>query len=234
MVCDDLRVTIDRVTLRRRQVRAGLLRAAVFREALSRITDAEAVDRLRDLVVSDPAGADAALAFIEALASRSAPTYETDRARRILLAAIRGGEPEPMPVEHLQLFERERELGWMPLKQAFERLTAAVPELHPVQARIEELAAASPPRSPAREAVALERTSWIVPGTDRLVGPSSRHPDPLVRSPVAANVVANYATAVLTDTADHALWDRGRPMPRATITGSWLTDSSSSSSRQGQ
>jgi len=57
------------------------------------------------------------------------------------VAAMQGTLPEPVRPEDVALFERERELGWMPLGEAFEQLRSAVPELDRVQSEAERLAA---------------------------------------------------------------------------------------------
>jgi len=62
--------------------------------------------------------------------------------------------------------------------------------------------------------------SGVLPAAGRLVGPDSRHPDQLIRSFVAASVVANYVTAVLSHTTDRALWEYDQP--RVRITGSFF------------
>jgi hypothetical protein len=194
----------------------------LFRVVQSELSDEEAANRLREVVASDPMGAKTTLRLVERMCTSSVPNYETDRAHRILVAAIQGTKPEPVRPEHAELFERERELGWMSLEQAFERLNAAVPELDAVRSRAEELAAAPELFGITEEADGLEVPSRLLPDAEGLVGPSSPHPDPLIRSRLARSVVANYVIAVLTDTTDRALWDRSRPGRRASLTGSFI------------
>jgi hypothetical protein len=66
--------------------------------------------------------------------------YMPDRAHRLLVAAINDAPAEPISPEQAVLYERERELGWRPLQDAFAELCDAVPELF----QIVERAKASP------------------------------------------------------------------------------------------
>lgn len=106
----------------------------------SNLTDMEAAVRIGEAVRSDRGAAEATLQYVRRI-HRVSPANETDRAHRILVAAIKGTPPDAVRPEDAGLFERERELGWMPLSQALERLASAVPQLEAVRVRAEELAA---------------------------------------------------------------------------------------------
>jgi hypothetical protein len=116
----------------------GRLRPELWRVVYSHLTDEEAVERVRELVRSDPDAARVTLRYVRRTMEFSRG-YDTDRAYRIIVAAMSGRSPEP--VQDAERFEHERELGWMPLEQAFETLLAGVPELAELRARAEELAA---------------------------------------------------------------------------------------------
>jgi len=99
-----------------------------MRVVYSHLTDEEAAVRIGGIVRSDREAADATLRYVRRARDFSGG-YDTDRACRILVGAMNGTTPEPVRLENAELFERERELGWMRLSQAFERLRSAVPEL---------------------------------------------------------------------------------------------------------
>jgi hypothetical protein len=201
----------------------GQVRPELMRVVYSNLTDEEAALRLGEVVRSDRGAAEATLGYVRRIHDISRG-YETDRACRILVGAIEGTPPEPARPEDADLFERERELGWMPLSQAFEQLASAVPQLEAIRGRAEELAA-----SP--ESFGIERDTdgdgfvipaGVLPKTDGLVGPDSGHPDPLIRSSLAASVVGNYVTALLTHTTDRALWSYDQSRPGVRVTGSFF------------
>jgi len=203
----------------------GRVRPELMRVVYSRLADTDAAARIGGLVRSNPEAAAATLRYVRKTMT-SSRSYETDRACRILEAAIKGTPPEPIRAEDLHLFERQRELGWMPLSQAFEQLCAAVPELAEVGARAEMLAA-----SPTEFGIVhdLDENVIVVPAgvlptTHGLVGPKSSHPDPLIRSSLAATVAIRYVIAVLSHETDRAAWDRAR-------TGLRLTSAPSSGRR---
>jgi hypothetical protein len=197
----------------------------LMRVVYSHLADDEAALGIGELVRSDRRGAEATLRWVRHIRHHS-HTYETDRAYRILVAAMQGTSPEPIRPEDAHLFERERNLGWMPLGEAFDHLAAAVPELDEVRARAQELAA-----DPQSFGITQDDNEIVFPAgvrsgvtadALRLVGPDSRHPDSLIRSPVAATVVANYVTAVLTHTTDRALWDYEKPRLRTRSDGTFF------------
>ena len=201
----------------------GRVRPELMRVVYSHLTDEDAAVRIGDVVRSDRPAAEATLSWVRR-ASDFSRSYETDRAYRILVAAMNGAAPEPVQAADAELFERERELGWLPLSEAFERLREAVPQLDAVRAQAEQLAA-SPESFGIRQDT--DGNSLVIPAGVRptgkgLVGRDCGHHDPLIRSSVASSVVANYVTAVLTHTTDRALWDCKEPRPGVRVTGSFF------------
>jgi hypothetical protein len=199
----------------------GRVRPELLRVVYSHLTDDEAAVRIGEMVRSDRRAAEATLRYVSR-ARDSSGSYDTDRAFRVLVGAMNGTTPVPVRLEDAELFERERELGWMPLSQAFERLRSAVPELEEIRDRAEQLAASPESFGISQDAdrAGLVIPSGVLPTSGGLVGRGSRHPDPLIRSPVAGSVVANYVAAVLTRTTDRALWEHKQP--RVAITGSFF------------
>jgi hypothetical protein len=200
-------------------VKMGQVRPELMRVVYSRLTDAEAAARIGSFVESNPRAARTTLRHVRD-ALKFSRGYDTDRACRILDAAIQGRPPAPVRAQDVQLFDRERELGWLPLGEAFARLRSAVPELAEIQARAEELAA-----TPDAFGIVYDEhenvidvPSGVLPTAHGLVGPGSRHPDPLIRSNLAATVAARYVAALLSHTTDRAVWQPGRT--RLRITGS--------------
>lgn len=110
----------------------------------------------------------------------------------------------------------------MPQEQAFAKLVAAVPELDAVRARANQLAESPESFGISTQSGRVNVPRELLPSTDRLVGPSSTHPDPLVRSSVAASVVSNYVAALTTRTTHLALWDPNAPLRSGSLTGRWI------------
>jgi hypothetical protein len=196
----------------------GRVRPELWRVVYSHLTDDQAAERVGQLVRSDPQAARVTLRYVHRT-MEFARGYDTDRAYRIMVAAISRSRPEPVRAQDAERFERERELGWLPLDQAFAVLLAAVPELAELRARAEELAASPEAFGIAKDADSgvLTFPSGVKPTGDRLVGPDSRHPDPLIRSWLAASVLANYLIAVVNHSADRALFEWAQPTTRVTF-----------------
>jgi hypothetical protein len=157
----------------------------------SQLTDIEAVERMRPIVLDSPKAAKAARAHVTE--ARNNGGYIADRGYRVLTAAIAGTPPAPIAPQNVELFERERELGLTPLEDAFEQLAAIVPELRELKEHA--TARAELPRDSERE-LPIDRTF-----TNEVIGLAdlcSKHPDPLVRSALAAGIVLRYI-AVLED-----------------------------------
>lgn len=200
----------------------GRVRPELMRVVYSHLTDDEAAVRIGELVRRDGPAAEATLRYVRRARDFSR-SYDTDRAYRILVGAMKGTDPEPVQAEDAELFDRERELGWMPLSQAFERLCSAVPQLEEIRTRAVELAASPGSFGIRRESErdGLVVPSGVLPTAHRLVGRDSDHLDPLIRSSIAASVVANYVRAALTHTTDRALWEY-ELKPAVRITGSFF------------
>jgi hypothetical protein len=157
----------------------GRVRPELMRTVYSHLSDEEAADRLRDVVRSDRLGARATLAYVTRIRDGSCE-YETDRAYRVLRAAVSEAPPEPVSSGNEALFERQRELGWSPLGQAFDQLADAVPELAEVAQTVESEPSTS---------------DWIR-RVEKVIGPRSPQTDPLLGSQLAVTVVARYLRVV--------------------------------------
>jgi hypothetical protein len=159
------------------------VRPELMRVVHSTLTDEEAVERMRPVVEADRRAATATLEYVTETREHFGG-YITDRAYRVLVAAIRNTPPEPVNGENAELFEREKQLGWTPLESAFNKLAVAVPELVDV---------ANASRSGMKEDQAARALIWRV---QELVGPRAAHTDPLVRSSLASHIVANYLSVL--------------------------------------
>lgn len=198
-------------------VNMGRVRPELMRVVYSHLTDAEAAVRIGEIVRSNPRAATTTLRYARE-AIQFSRGYDTDRAYRVLEAAMKGTLPAPVRVGDVQLFERERELGWLPLAEAFERLRVAVPELAQVAARAEELAASPDDFGIVHDAKdkVIVVPSGLLPTAYGLVGPESHHADPLIRSSLAATVAARYVAAVLGQSTHRAAWEPGQTRLRVT------------------
>jgi len=152
---------------------------AARRAAESPLGDEEARKELEAAVAEHPDGIEQVLALWRG----QRDDYVKDRAFRLLSAVASGGPVEPMPVESAEQFERERELGQLPLREAFARLK----ELYPYLAGIEEDVIAG------RVAVPPVKggSGFEVP-----LGRTFGHADPLLRSDLALNVAIAYLDAI--------------------------------------
>ncbi len=176
----------------------GQVRPELMRVVYSHLSDEEAANRLRDVVRSDPSGARATLAYVTRIRDGSSE-YETDPAYRVLRAATSNALPEPVSPGRAALFERQRELGWTPLGEAFDQLADAVPELAEVAQTVESEPSTS---------------DWIR-RVEKLIGPRSPQSDPLLRSSLALTVVARYLGVVSggsdNDGLRRPVWSSGAP-----------------------
>ena len=199
----------------------------LWRVVYSHLSDDEAAENLAGLVKSESDAAQATLKYLSVVRETN-HSYDVDRAYRILTAAMKGEPTEPIRAENAALFERERQLGWTPLSQAFESLREVVPELDAIRVYAEQAA-----RSPAEFGIERADNEQVVirsgvgppnpsHDADRMVGPKSQHPDPLIRSPVALRIAVTYTTAVLTNNTDRALWDPERGPHRVSHRGSFF------------
>jgi hypothetical protein len=92
----------------------GRVRAELMRVVYSHLSDDEAAVRMSRVVQANRRATAATLRYVHRVCDL-ARGYDTDRAYRILVGAMKGTAPEPVRPEDAELFERERELGWMPL-----------------------------------------------------------------------------------------------------------------------
>ncbi len=160
----------------------GRVRPELMRVVYSQLSEQEAAAGIREVVRSDPRGAKATLAYVTRIRD-DACQYDTDRAYRVLRGALIDAPPEPARPDKAALFERQRELGWASLGEAFDQLADAVPEL----AHLAKTVESEPPNS-----------TWIRRAQE-LVGPRSSQTDPLLRSSLASSVVARYLDVLSKD-----------------------------------
>jgi hypothetical protein len=151
---------------------------AATRAAESSLDDEEARKELEAAVAEHPKGVEG-----NVLLRDRRDDYVHDRAFRLLSAVGAGRPVEPMPPESVELFERERELGSLPLREAFGRLK----ELYPYLAGIEK--------------DVISGRLVVPPGTGSSgfevpLGRTIDHADPLLRSDLALNVAIAYLDAV--------------------------------------
>jgi hypothetical protein len=151
---------------------------AATRAAESSLGDEEARKELEAAVAEHPRGVEG-----NVLLRGRRDDYVEDRAFRLLSAVVDGGPVEPVPLQSADLFERERELGQLPLRDAFARLK----ELYPKLTEIED------------DVV----SGRLVPRPDRGFSPfdiplgrTFGHADPLLRSDLALNVAVAYLESV--------------------------------------
>ena len=141
--------------------------------AYGSLSDEEAREQLRGRIVGSE---QAVLDAIEWLRLRR-DEYVGDRAYRLLLAAATDTPVRPIDPAMADQFAAERELGSLPLAEAFERLAEIEPGLR-------DLAIDASPRD--RE---------FRKQRHELVGISARSGDPLLSSDLAASIVMLYVRA---------------------------------------
>ncbi len=141
--------------------------------ARSDVTDQQAVEKLRYILQRDNIYAER---VVNSLSQRRY-SYIDDRAFRLAEAAWSGHPVQSAPPGYRPLFEKERELGSMPVEAAFEGLVRIVPELDEVRRSV---AARSRPLVPGLEEV------------KKVLGPDSRSSDELARTRLALLVAREY------------------------------------------
>jgi hypothetical protein len=150
--------------------------------ACSDMEDAPAVERLRTIAAGNM---DAARNALENL-SRARDEYVADRAYRLLVSVVDGVSVPAPPAELRELFDREAELGRLPIKRAI----ATLVELEPRLAIVTSMSTSEVERSHRLEIKSI-------------TGPGSDNPDPLIQSNLALSVVSHYLE-LDTDDADPA------------------------------
>jgi hypothetical protein len=187
----------------RKLKRMGNIRPELSKVVHSHLSDQAAVDHVRPFVRENPDGAKAAKAWVSDM-RRDDGGYIADRYYRILVAVITDTPPRPIAPQNAERYARERELGWMPLEDAFAVIATAVPEVAAI--------AASPTSSPD-----LRWSDEL----HRVIGPGSRHPDPVMRSSLAVQIAVTYLLDRDEDPEDPDLrrpvWGRHRTSRTFTI-----------------
>jgi hypothetical protein len=161
-------------------------------------TDMEVVARLSSsLAGASRLDIDAALAR---LGRKDRPiSYRWDRALRLLQAAASGDQVLPMPTEYAQQFARERELGHLPMEQAYAELSRLVPGLTDLESRVKSWEKPDSNSAPG-QLLYIARQKDIRSETARLVGPAVGGPDPVLRSNMAAGIAQRYLYSLLGNT----------------------------------
>jgi hypothetical protein len=114
--------------------------------------------------------------------------FEFDRAYRLLDALLHQEQVQPIDDSCAGLFQREAELGRMPLGEAFSRLTTFVPGLADLQ-RTALVTRERPSQVSKQQTVAhLDNIRQV----RRIVGPKTKHADPLIRSYISRNIALVY------------------------------------------
>lgn len=124
--------------------------------------------------------------------------YLSDRARRLLEAVVIGQAVSPIEPDHADLYTREEELGRMPMLEAYRVLMTLVPELGGLRDEAETGSRSLHPEGKDEgdeTHPSLGRARAIRRAAKELVGPKSKHPDPLVRSSLALGIVQRYLYA---------------------------------------
>jgi hypothetical protein len=115
--------------------------------------------------------------------SRKHDSYVADRASRLLSAAAAGGSVAPMPRESADLFARERELGHMPLRDAFAHLAALDRALGELE---HEVVSGRLKPDPEKGFMTTE-----IP-----LGRTFAYTDPLLRSDLSLSIAVTYLEAL--------------------------------------
>jgi hypothetical protein len=102
--------------------------------ARSDLGDEDAAARLRAVIEADRPSAGLS---VERMAERR-DSYASDRAYRLLVAAMLGSAVRPIHPDLQERFALERALGLMPIGEAFARLAKAVPGLADVAREVEK------------------------------------------------------------------------------------------------
>lgn len=156
--------------------RKALVRAA-FRLALSRLSDEEAAQQLRQEVQKHRRGRQAALRVLAGGRSE----FDSDRAYRLLRAVVKKTPVDPSPTTMRDLFASEEALGRLPLEDAFSRLEQLEPALSRLRPNEDR---AIPEISQNSDAAKISVST--------LLGPLAHHTNPLIRSQLALSVASQY------------------------------------------
>jgi hypothetical protein len=173
------------------------VRQAAIDTARLSVSDEEAAARLREKL--RPYTRDVMLSAAAGLSRGSAPSwYLIDRARRLIDSVVCDKPVRPIAREQSELFLRQAKLGRLSMAEAYRVLMTFEPALGGFYDTVE-----SWHRSPEQDEGhgsssqnLLERTRTIRREARKLVGPKSKHPDQLVRSNLALDIVQRYLYAV--------------------------------------
>jgi hypothetical protein len=165
-------------------LRAG--QAPLNRLVHSDLSITEAAERLRPIIAAEPEAAQKTLRWLRRTSYDHG--YILYRGSQILHTAMRQPVKQPPPAK-LDLFERERTLGSMPLAQAFDQLVEQVPAL-------KEFAEETLQLITAIDSDSVEARWRLGRRVSSVVGDEASDPDPLVRSNLAGMIVARYLRAL--------------------------------------
>jgi hypothetical protein len=137
--------------------------------------DAAACAQLRERLPEDREAVGGAIEHLGALRTR----FVTDRAYRLLTAALDGTPVRPIDPAVRDQFSAEAQLGRMSLTDAFQSLVELEPRLH------QQLMQGSDELRP-------KQSGWGTQSEPRLVGAWADNPHPVVNTDLAANIVSEY------------------------------------------
>lgn len=159
-----------------------------MRFAPSSMDDEDARREIEQRVPFDQAGITAAVQRM----ARNRSDYLSDRAFRLLAAIADGGPVRPIDPALADLFTQERELGQMPLADAFARLAELEPRLLAL-----EHEPAAPPIASDDAGNKERKLSWkamagYVEKLDDLVGLDASKRLPILRSDISVGIVMQF------------------------------------------
>jgi hypothetical protein len=170
----------------------GVILRAALRAAHSTEPDEDARHRLKEELASKRQQAQDALTIF----SRMREQFDTDRAYRLLHAAMTDTPVQPIAAECYDLFLSEEQLGRMPLSEAFAFLAKRQPMLHQFE----------------RAAAAADGVTWALqrsdtaahddmldahPHVSTVLGPGAQDcTDPLLRSQLALSIASQHLAII--------------------------------------
>jgi hypothetical protein len=128
--------------------------------------------------------------------------YETDRASRLIDAAIDGTALRAVDAKWVDLFAQEARLGRMPLCDAFPEIISSVPEIGRVTTRFEKSLFDIRTSTKEDDEGFLSRQKLLMKAqreVAQIIGPKSRHLDPLLRSYIPRNIVYRWLRVLCGD-----------------------------------
>lgn len=152
-------------------------------QAMVEESDERALEAITDEVRRNPKAAREARQRMAPYISR----YGADRAVRLIDAAMHGSSMQPIRPECVEMFGQEAKLGRMPLRKAFAEIASREPELERMVQQFEECRMATTESSD--HLASIHTVRMMLREVDRIIGPRSQHPDPLLRSDVPRNIV---------------------------------------------